>query len=132
MAGKYLNRIEQKLSAEASKPDLSYALNPLDEIFQGDSLEAAEKFEQLEEKEIEEKSKVEEEGTTQNKFAKKKPKKHLVGKQNKKKKKSIIAKKVKKNWVSTYIWLTILIKYIGYKITVYNYYQLGTSLYVRL
>ncbi|XP_015586783.1 ribosome biogenesis protein BRX1 homolog [Cephus cinctus] len=35
-AGKYLNRVEQKLALQANKPEKSYALNPLDEIFKED------------------------------------------------------------------------------------------------
>ncbi|XP_012265209.2 ribosome biogenesis protein BRX1 homolog [Athalia rosae] len=84
-AGKYLNRIEQKLVAEANKPEESYALNPLDEMFKGDPLTTAAKFEELEKQEAEIKSKTEN-VTIKQKFVKKNPKKHLVGKQNKKKK----------------------------------------------
>ncbi|XP_014487600.1 PREDICTED: ribosome biogenesis protein BRX1 homolog [Dinoponera quadriceps] len=50
-AGKYINRIEQKMAREASKPEQSYALNPTDEIFKGEllkkALEVQEKFEAL-------------------------------------------------------------------------------------
>ncbi|XP_046421230.1 ribosome biogenesis protein BRX1 homolog [Neodiprion fabricii] len=93
-AGKYMNRIEQKLNAESNKPAESYALNPLDEIFKGDPLAAAEKMEELQEQGIDESAKVEKKKSLKVKFVKKKPKKHLVGKQNKKKK-SIVAKKIK-------------------------------------
>lgn len=48
-AGKYMNRIEQKMAQEANKPDQSYALNPTDEIFKSDlmkkALEVQETFE---------------------------------------------------------------------------------------
>lgn len=48
-AGKYVNRIEQKLAEQANKPEQSYALNPTDEILHNDflekSMEVAEKLE---------------------------------------------------------------------------------------
>lgn len=89
-----MNRLEQKISAEASKPEESYALNPLDEIFKGDPDTVATKFEKLEQQEIE---KADETGTNvqRKKFTKKKPKKHFVGKKNKNKKTTTIAKKIK-------------------------------------
>ncbi|XP_066582969.1 ribosome biogenesis protein BRX1 homolog [Prorops nasuta] len=40
-AGKYVNRLEQKAAQQANKPEESYALNPLDELFKGDPLEKA-------------------------------------------------------------------------------------------
>ncbi|XP_053985247.1 ribosome biogenesis protein BRX1 homolog [Hylaeus volcanicus] len=40
-AGKYINKVEQKMVKEISKPKESYALNPMDEIFKGDPLEKA-------------------------------------------------------------------------------------------
>lgn len=46
--GKYINRIEQKLTQEANKPAVSYALNPLDDIFKGEPLEKAKELEKLE------------------------------------------------------------------------------------
>lgn len=50
--GKYINRIEQKMAREASKPEQSYALNPMDEIFTGEPLEKAEKLEAIEMAEV--------------------------------------------------------------------------------
>lgn len=43
-----MNRIEQKLAAQANKPEKSYELNPMDEIFKGELLEKAEEFEEKE------------------------------------------------------------------------------------
>lgn len=40
-AGKYVNKVEQKMVKEITKPKESYALNPMDEIFKGDPLEKA-------------------------------------------------------------------------------------------
>ncbi|XP_017792454.1 PREDICTED: ribosome biogenesis protein BRX1 homolog, partial [Habropoda laboriosa] len=49
-AGKYINKVEQKIAQEVNKPKESYSLNPLDEIFKGDPLEKAL---ELKEKEVE-------------------------------------------------------------------------------
>lgn len=43
-----MNRIEQKLTAQANKPEESYALNPMDEVFKGELLEKAREFEEEE------------------------------------------------------------------------------------
>ncbi|XP_076686888.1 ribosome biogenesis protein BRX1 homolog [Andrena cerasifolii] len=40
-AGKYMNKVEQKIVREINKPKESYSLNPMDEIFKGDPLEKA-------------------------------------------------------------------------------------------
>ncbi|XP_063216960.1 ribosome biogenesis protein BRX1 homolog [Bacillus rossius redtenbacheri] len=40
-AGKYVNRVQQKIAHEESKPEHSYQTNVLDEIFLGDPLEKA-------------------------------------------------------------------------------------------
>lgn len=50
--GKYMNRIQQKMSQAANKPDMSYALNPLDEIFSGEPLTKAKELEDNEIPEI--------------------------------------------------------------------------------
>ncbi|XP_031841740.2 ribosome biogenesis protein BRX1 homolog [Nomia melanderi] len=50
-AGRYINKVEQKLVQEVNKPKESYSLNPIDEIFKGDPLEKAK---ELETKEIKE------------------------------------------------------------------------------
>ncbi|XP_076277278.1 ribosome biogenesis protein BRX1 homolog [Lasioglossum baleicum] len=50
-AGKYMNKVEQKLVQEISKPKESYSLNPIDEIFKGDPLVKAKELELLEEME---------------------------------------------------------------------------------
>lgn len=42
---KYINRVEQKIHAEATRPKTSYKLKPLDDIFAGDPLEKAKNFE---------------------------------------------------------------------------------------
>lgn len=77
-AGKYMNRIEQKMALQANKPKESYAINPIDEIFQGDPLEKA--------IEIEEKEEVEApQNNTKKTVVKKTVRKHL-GKKVKKKK----------------------------------------------
>ncbi|XP_078051291.1 ribosome biogenesis protein BRX1 homolog, partial [Augochlora pura] len=52
-AGKYVNKVEQKLVQEISKPKESYSLNPMDEIFKGDVLETAKELEEKEAKTIE-------------------------------------------------------------------------------
>ncbi|XP_011501837.1 PREDICTED: ribosome biogenesis protein BRX1 homolog, partial [Ceratosolen solmsi marchali] len=46
--GKYLNRIEQKVSAQLNKPKESYALDPMDDIFKGDILQVAKELEEKE------------------------------------------------------------------------------------
>jgi len=77
-AVKYINRVEQKMAQQANKPELSYALNPTDEIFKGDLLEKA--------KEMEEKFETDKNENPE------KPVKNKV----KKIKKSVVTKKVKK------------------------------------
>lgn len=52
-AGKYLNRVEQKVAQQVMKPKESYALNPLDEIFKGDITEKARELVVQEIKEVE-------------------------------------------------------------------------------
>ncbi|XP_033340888.2 ribosome biogenesis protein BRX1 homolog [Megalopta genalis] len=47
-ADKYVNKVEQKLVQEISKPKKSYSLNPTDEIFKGDLLETAKELEETE------------------------------------------------------------------------------------
>ncbi|XP_077260132.1 ribosome biogenesis protein BRX1 homolog isoform X2 [Temnothorax americanus] len=78
-ANKYKNRVEQKMVQQATKPELSYAFNPTDEIFKGDIMEKAiemeEKFEDDKNENLE------------------KPVKNKV---KKIKKKPVVAKKVKK------------------------------------
>lgn len=78
-ANKYKNRVEQKMVQQATKPELSYAFNPTDEIFKGDIMEKAiemeEKFEDDKNDNLE------------------KPVKNKV---KKIKKKPVVAKKVKK------------------------------------
>ncbi|XP_076278379.1 ribosome biogenesis protein BRX1 homolog [Lasioglossum baleicum] len=52
-AGKYMNKVEQKLVQEISKPKESYSLNPIDEIFKGDPLVKAKELEEQEAKAME-------------------------------------------------------------------------------
>ncbi|EGI62813.1 Brix domain-containing protein 2-like protein [Acromyrmex echinatior] len=78
-ANKYINRVEQKMVRHANKPDLSYAVNPIDEIFKGDLVEKA--------MEIEEKFEMDKNENT---------KKLVKNKVKKIKKKPVVAKKVKK------------------------------------
>ncbi|KZC10293.1 PREDICTED: ribosome biogenesis protein BRX1 homolog [Dufourea novaeangliae] len=52
-AGKYVNKVEQKIAQEVNKPKESYSLNPMDEIFKGDPLEKAKEIEEKEVKMIE-------------------------------------------------------------------------------
>lgn len=52
IAGKYINKVEQKVAQESSKPKESYSLNPMDEIFKGDPLEKAIELQQKEAKEV--------------------------------------------------------------------------------
>lgn len=52
IAGKYINKVEQKVAQERSKPKESYSLNPMDEIFKGDPLEKAKELQQKETKEV--------------------------------------------------------------------------------
>ncbi|CAL7951837.1 unnamed protein product [Xylocopa violacea] len=47
-AGKYINKVEQKIAQEVNKPKESYSLNPTDEIFKGDPLEKALELQQEE------------------------------------------------------------------------------------
>ncbi|KAG5897476.1 hypothetical protein JTB14_031102 [Gonioctena quinquepunctata] len=48
---KYVNRVEQKMHAEATRPKDAYKLTPLEDIFKGDPLETADKIiEDLEKK----------------------------------------------------------------------------------
>lgn len=44
-AQKYENRLEKKIAYEESRPKQSYLLNPIDEIFSGDTLEKATEIE---------------------------------------------------------------------------------------
>jgi hypothetical protein len=44
-AHKYENRLEKKMTYENSRPKESYQLNPIDEIFSGDTLEKASEIE---------------------------------------------------------------------------------------
>jgi len=44
-AEKYDNRLEKKIAYEESRPKQSYHLNPIDEIFSGDTLEKATEIE---------------------------------------------------------------------------------------
>ncbi|XP_012281012.1 ribosome biogenesis protein BRX1 homolog [Orussus abietinus] len=76
---KYLNRIEQKVARKSNKPEQSYALNPMDEIFKGEISETAEEIQ-----------KVESENRNSSK-----PKKMKIKKQLGKKKKPILKKRVK-------------------------------------
>ncbi|XP_019888450.1 ribosome biogenesis protein BRX1 homolog isoform X3 [Ooceraea biroi] len=46
-ANKYKNRVEQKMAQRTNKPEESYALNPTDEIFKGDSQKVGEIREKL-------------------------------------------------------------------------------------
>ncbi|XP_018394444.1 PREDICTED: ribosome biogenesis protein BRX1 homolog, partial [Cyphomyrmex costatus] len=78
-ANKYKNRVEQKMVKQVYKPELSYRINPTDEIFEGDLLEKA--------MEMEEKFEMDKNENT-NKIVKNKVKKI--------KKKPVVAKKVKK------------------------------------
>ncbi|XP_011305366.1 ribosome biogenesis protein BRX1 homolog, partial [Fopius arisanus] len=48
--GKYINRVQQKVAQKVNKPEISYAMNPLDDIFKGEALERAK---ELEENEVE-------------------------------------------------------------------------------
>ncbi|XP_051162725.1 ribosome biogenesis protein BRX1 homolog [Leptopilina boulardi] len=57
-AGKYENRIEQKMIQKANKMEKTYALNPMDEIFKGDILSKATEIEENEEKQGEVKAKI--------------------------------------------------------------------------
>ncbi|XP_063989655.1 ribosome biogenesis protein BRX1 homolog [Diachasmimorpha longicaudata] len=50
--GKYINRIEQKMAQKANKPEVSYSLNPLDDIFKGEPLVKAKELEAGESEEL--------------------------------------------------------------------------------
>lgn len=80
-----MNRVEQKLSREANKPEQTYALNPVDEIFMGEPLQTAEKLDKLEA----------EETSTDAKPQKKVSNKKRLVKTAKKKKTTVVAKKVR-------------------------------------
>ncbi|XP_017882545.1 ribosome biogenesis protein BRX1 homolog [Ceratina calcarata] len=86
-AGKYINKVEQKMAQEINKPKESYALNPLDEIFKGDPLEKALELREEEEKESQENQQQ------NNKINMKKSVKKRVGK---KMTKATLKKKLKK------------------------------------
>ncbi|KAK0078902.1 hypothetical protein PV325_001985 [Microctonus aethiopoides] len=45
---KYMNRVEQKASQQANKPEVSYALDPLNEIFKDDPMKKAEEINKTE------------------------------------------------------------------------------------
>ncbi|KOX69984.1 Ribosome biogenesis protein BRX1 like protein [Melipona quadrifasciata] len=82
-AGKYINKVQQKIAQEGSKPKESYSLNPLDEIFKGEPLEKALELRQKEIKEVQD-------NDDKQKKVKKYSKKQLgkkVAKRNSKKKK---------------------------------------------
>lgn len=79
--GKYINRIEQKLAAQVNKPEQSYALNPMDEIFQGDILSKAKELEKQENQSIE--SNKNSNKIVKNKSGIKIKKKSVVNKKNK-------------------------------------------------
>ncbi|CAK9798128.1 Ribosome biogenesis protein BRX1 homolog [Anthophora plagiata] len=51
-AGKYINKVEQKMAQKVNKPEESYSLNPMDEIFKGDPLEKAIELQQKEVEEV--------------------------------------------------------------------------------
>ncbi|OAD57783.1 Ribosome biogenesis protein BRX1 like protein [Eufriesea mexicana] len=51
-ANKYINKMEQKMAQEVNKPEESYSLNPINEIFKGDPLEKALELQQEETKEL--------------------------------------------------------------------------------
>ncbi|XP_047353010.1 ribosome biogenesis protein BRX1 homolog [Vespa velutina] len=96
-AGKYVNRLEQKMVQQANKPKESYALNPVDEIFKGDPIEKALEL-QNKDKEEEEIEKMESPKRIIMRKKKKSPSKQLNKPLNKKvKKKRLTNKKVKKN-----------------------------------
>ncbi|KAF7399238.1 hypothetical protein HZH68_007830 [Vespula germanica] len=73
-AGKYVNRLEQKMVQQANKPKESYALNPVDEIFKGDPIEKALEL-QSKDKEDEE---VEKKETPKRTIIRKKKKSQIV------------------------------------------------------
>lgn len=77
-----MNRIEQKLAAQMNKPEQSYDLNPMDEIFKGDILNKAEEFEEQENKPVE---KIENSKKIKNKSGIKIKKKSIASKKNNKK-----------------------------------------------
>lgn len=82
-AGKYINKVQQKIAQEGSKPKESYSLNPLNEIFKGDPLEKALELRQKEIKQVQD-------NDDKQKKVKKHSKKQLrkkVEKRNSKKKK---------------------------------------------
>ncbi|KAI4460803.1 ribosome biogenesis protein brix [Holotrichia oblita] len=53
---KYLNRMQQKIQAEATRPKESYKFNPLDNLFKGDPLEVAQDIQDEEAIEIDNKT----------------------------------------------------------------------------
>lgn len=90
---KYLNRVEQKAHAEATKPKESYKLKPLDDIFEGSPLERAKKLKDAQKKD-EDTPIISEETIAENKPKKKnKVKKKHINKPNK----VLSSKTVKKN-----------------------------------
>lgn len=50
---KYVNRVQQKVHAEATKPKDSYSLTPYDDLFKGNPIEKAMELEKMEEEEKE-------------------------------------------------------------------------------
>ncbi|KAK2583580.1 hypothetical protein KPH14_009524 [Odynerus spinipes] len=91
-AGKYVNRLEQKMTQQTNKPKESYALNPVDEIFKGDPIEKAAELQNKDQ----EHEKVEGKEIPKSTIIQKRKKKSSGKQLNKKiKKKTIKSKKVK-------------------------------------
>lgn len=95
-AGKYVNRLEQKMAQQANKPKESYALNPLDEVFQGDPIKKAVELQKTDkESEQVENNEIPKTTTTQKK------KKSLIKQLNKNiKKKAVTNKNIKQKTVT--------------------------------
>lgn len=73
-ASKYLSRVTQKTHNEVDRPETTYALNEIDDIFAGDAFEKAKDIVEKEEKEEEIRHLAEESLSPPKKKAKKKPK----------------------------------------------------------
>ncbi|XP_033221660.1 ribosome biogenesis protein BRX1 homolog [Belonocnema kinseyi] len=96
-AGKYENRIDQKMAQKANKPEVIWALNPTQEIFKGDVLSKAAELEvedaTVEEKKVTPKAKKFKQKFSLKKLSERSVNKKKLGKTLKKKKK--VVKKVK-------------------------------------
>lgn len=92
-----MNRIQQKVHAEATRPTDSYKLKPLDDIFQGDLLEKAEELEKREFEAIEDEPEMKKRKISETNLVKKTKKFKKNRKEKVNIKDGVVKKGIKKN-----------------------------------